>query len=210
MRLIFRFLAFYLVIACGMAGAADGELRILALGDSLTAGYGLGPGEGFPMRLEAALKARGHAVKIIDAGVSGDTTRGGLARLDWSLGEGADAVIVELGGNDALRGLAPKHTRAALDEILGKLKSRNIPVLLAGMMAPPNLGPDYGAEFNRLYSELAKKHDILLYPFFLDGVAARPELNQGDGIHPTAAGIDVIVGRILPSVEALVEQAQSK
>lgn len=211
MRLVFRlFVVFWVMIGGAVTAghAAEGDLRILALGDSLTAGYGLAPGEGFPARLEAALKARGHAVTVIDGGVSGDTTRGGLARLDWSLGEGADAAIVELGANDALRGLPPEGTKAALETIILKLRGLGMPVLLAGMLAPPNMGPDYGAKFNAIFPALAKKHDILLYPFFLDGVAAQPELNLPDGMHPTAAGIDVIVDTILPSVEALIEQVR--
>lgn len=200
-----------LLLGLAMAApfAAAAPLKIVALGDSLTAGYGLAPGEGFPAQLQAALVARGHDVEVIDAGVSGDTSSGGLARLDWSLGEGADAAIVEFGGNDALRGVAPEATRAALDQILARLKDRGIPVLLAGMLAPPNMGPEYGAAFNALYPELAEKHGVLFYPFFLDGVAARPELNLPDGMHPTAEGIGVIVDRILPAVEALIEAARA-
>ncbi len=212
MRLIMRLYAFLFVFILAAApGLAQADtIRILALGDSLTAGYGLAPGEGFPARLEAALTARGHDVTVIDAGVSGDTASAGQARLEWSLGEGADAAIVELGGNDALRGLPPESTSKALGQIIEALRARDIPVLLAGMQAPPNLGPRYGEAFNAIFPALAKQHDILLYPFFLDGVAAEPDLNQADGIHPTAEGIDIIVQRILPSVEALIDLAQSR
>jgi len=179
-------------------------IRILALGDSLTAGYGLGPGEGFTEQLEKALTAAGHNVVIINAGVSGDTAEGGLARLDWSLGDGADAVIVELGANDMLRGFDPDATRTALDTILTRIGEKNLPVLLAGMLAAPNLGADYGARFDAIYPELAAKHGAMLYPFFLDGVAAQAALLQPDGLHPNAAGVAVIVKAILPSVERLI------
>lgn len=182
-------------------------LRIVALGDSLTAGYGLEPGEAFTGRLEAALKARGHDVVIVNAGVSGDTASDGLARVDWSVGEEADAVIVELGANDALRGTDPLIARDALDQLLARLHQRGLPILLAGMRAPPNMGQDYGAAFNPIYPELAEKHGTLLYPFFLDGVAARADLNQPDGIHPNAEGVAIIVEGIVPSVEALIARA---
>jgi acyl-CoA thioesterase-1 len=183
------------------------RLRIVALGDSLTAGYGLEPAGSFTVQLEAALKARGHDIVIVNAGVSGDTSSDGFARVDWSVGEDADAVIVELGANDALRGVDPKITRDALDGILARLGERGLPVLLAGMLAPPNLGQDYGAKFNPIYPELAAKHGTLFYPFFLDGTAARADLNQPDGIHPNAEGVAIIVERIVPSVEALIAQA---
>jgi acyl-CoA thioesterase-1 len=192
------------------AGAQAASLRIVALGDSLTAGYGLAQGHSFTARLEAALKARGHDVEVVDAGVSGDTASDGLARLDWSVGEDAGAVIVELGANDALRGVDPAITRDALDRILGRLAERRLPVLLAGMRAPPNLGRDYADAFDGIYAGLAARHDVLLYPFFLDGVAAAPALNQADGIHPNADGVDIIVGRITPSVEHLIARAGGK
>lgn len=199
-------LAVIALAACLLgAGAARAEtVTILALGDSLTAGYGLAPGEGFPARLEAALVERGLDVRVIDAGVSGDTSSGGLARLDWSLDPQTDAVIVELGANDALRGIDPTVTRSALDGILANLGDRGLPVLLAGMIAPPNMGEAYGRAFNPIYAELAQAHDAILYPFFLDGVAGHPALNLPDGMHPTAEGIDLIVSRILPYVEDLI------
>ena len=191
-------------------GAAERTVRIVALGDSLTAGWGLPGDAAFPARLERALKAKGLAVEVANAGVSSDTATGGLARLDWSVPEGTDAVIVELGANDMLRGTDPKITRQALTEIVHRLTARRIAVLLAGMRAAPNLGPDYGGEFEAIFSDLAAQNGVLLYPFFLDGVAAEARLNQPDGLHPTAAGIDVIVARILPKVEELVARVRGK
>jgi acyl-CoA thioesterase-1 len=184
--------------------SAAAPLTIVALGDSLTAGLGLAAGESFPDRLQIALRARGHDVTVVNAGASGDTTRDGLARLDWSVGPDADAVIVELGANDALRGTDPAITRQALDAVLGGLSARRLPVLLAGMLAPPNLGEEYAAAFNPIFPELAAKHGAILYPFFLEGVAGRPSFNLEDGIHPNGSGVDVIVEGILPSVEALI------
>ena len=181
-------------------------LRIVALGDSLTAGYGLEAGDAFTGRLEAALKERGHEVVIVNAGVSGDTASDGLARVDWSVGDDADAVIVELGANDALRGVDPAITRDALDKLLARLAERGLPVLVAGMRAPPNLGAEFGAAFNPIYPELAAKYGAILYPFFLDGVAARTDLNQPDGIHPNAEGVVIVVERMAPSVEALISR----
>ncbi|HMA16031.1 MAG TPA: arylesterase [Kiloniellaceae bacterium] len=178
----------------------------MAFGDSLTHGYGLGPGETFPEQLEAALQADGFDVTVLNAGNSGDTTAGGLARLDWALADDPDAMIVELGANDGLRGLDPAATYANLDAMLTKLKDAGLPVLLAGMLAPPNLGREYGEAFNAVYPRLAEKHDVLLYPFFLDGVAAERALNQGDGIHPNAEGVAEIVARIKPHVVRLLEQ----
>jgi acyl-CoA thioesterase-1 len=186
------------------AAAAAAPITIVALGDSLIAGPGLAAEETFSVRLETALRARGHDVTVVAAGVSGDTTRDGLARLDWSVGPDADAVIVELGANDALRGSDPELTRQALDRILGELSTRELPVLLGGMIAPPNLGEEYAAAFNPIYGELAEKHDAIFYPFFLEGVAANPSFNLDDGIHPNAAGVGIIVDRILPAVEALL------
>jgi len=199
-----------LVLLGAPAHAAERVLKIVAFGDSLTAGLGLPAGAAFPARLEAALKANGHAVTIVNAGVSGDTAAGGLGRLDWSVPDDADAVILELGANDALRGVDPKTTKAALDAILGKLDARRVPVLLAGMAAPRNMGADYVRAFDAIYPALASTHRVVFYPFFLEGVATDPKLNQGDGLHPTAAGVDVIVARILPSVEALIARARAE
>ena len=201
-------LGIFSIIACLFVTiSASAGSTVVALGDSLTAGYGLPPGQGFAKQLQDALRARGHDVSVIDAGVSGDTSTGGLTRLDWSVPADADAVIVELGANDALRGLDPSITRKALGGIVKRLKARGQPVLLAGMKAPPNLGDEYAAEFDAIYAELAAAEDVLLYPFFLDGVAADPALNQADGIHPNADGVVRIVEKILPSVEVLIVQA---
>jgi acyl-CoA thioesterase-1 len=199
-------LAFGLVAAPLSAGWAA-PVSIVALGDSLTAGYGLEPGEGFPEQLEAALKERGHDVTVANAGVSGDTASDGLARLEWSVPAEADIVIVELGANDALRGIDPAVTRQALAGILAKLAERDQAALLVGMMAPRNLGDAYTEEFDAIYPELAARYGVPLYPFFLEGVATDPALNQGDGLHPTAAGVAVIVENILPHVEELVRTA---
>lgn len=190
--------------------AAAETLRIVAFGDSLTAGFQLPPGAGFPAQLEDALRARGHDVDVVDAGVSGDTTAGGLARLDWSIGEDADAVILELGGNDALRGIDPAITERNLDAILTRLSGRDLPVLFAGMLAPRNMGEAYTAAFDAVFPRLAEKHDVLFYPFFLEGVAADPALNLPDGIHPNAEGIGVIVENILPTVERLIDLARTR
>jgi acyl-CoA thioesterase I len=184
-------------------------VRIVALGDSLTAGYGLRAEQAFPVRLERLLKARGHDVQVANAGVSGDTTAGGLARLGWAVPEGTDAVVLELGANDALRALSPEKAKANLDAIITKLKARGIAVLLAGMRAPRNLGDDYANRFDRIFPELAAKHDVILYPFFLAGIALDPKLNLRDGIHPNAAGIDVIAERILPAVEELIGRVKA-
>jgi acyl-CoA thioesterase-1 len=185
-------------------------LHILAFGDSLTAGLGLDPGQAFPVRLEAALKARGHDIVIANAGVSGDTSSAGAERLDWSLVPEIDGVIVELGANDALRGIDPEATEKALDGILAELGKRKLPVLFVGMLAPRNLGPDYGKKFDALFPRLAQKYGVLFYPFFLDGVAAEPALNQPDGLHPNSKGVDMIVSRILPITEDLLKQVSSK
>jgi acyl-CoA thioesterase I len=190
------------------AGAADRPIKVVALGDSLTAGFNLPASAAFPVRLERALREKGHAVEIANAGVSGDTASGGLARLDWSVAPGTEAVIVELGANDMLRGLDPKVTQRALEEIVRRLTERRIAVLLAGMRAMPNLGIEYAHGFEVIYPELAAKYDALLYPFFLDGVAGEARLNQRDGLHPTAAGIDVIVSRILPKAEELLARVR--
>ena len=180
--------------------------RLLVLGDSLTAGYGLPHNEGFEVQLRRALQARGHAVTIIDGAVSGDTTAGGRTRLDWTLGEGADAAIVELGANDGLRGIDPADMQANLTAILDDLASRHIPVLLTGMYAPPNLGPDYQKAFRAVFDRLGKRKGVLYDPFFLQGVALHPDLIQADGLHPNAEGVKLEVARILPLVEQLLAE----
>ncbi len=184
-------------------GAAE-PYRIVGFGDSLMAGYGLAPGEAFPDKLQAALRGKGHDVVIVNAGVSGDTTSGGLARLDWSIPDGTQAVILELGANDMLRGVAPAVTEKNLDRMLARLGERRMRVLLVGMRAAPNLGSDYAEAFNSIYGRLAAKHGVALYPFFLDGVAAERRYLLEDGIHPNAAGVDRMVERLLPAVEALL------
>ncbi|MBF0246574.1 MAG: arylesterase [Alphaproteobacteria bacterium] len=191
------------LLVTGQSGAGDAarSWTVLALGDSLTAGYGLDAKDAFAVRLEAALRAHGRDVTVINAGVSGDTSAGGLARLDWLLaGREIDAAIVELGANDGLRGLDPAATRANLEQILTRLKTKGARVLLSGMLAPPNLGPDYGQAFNGLYPALAEAHGVAFDPFFLEGVATVPELNQEDGIHPNSDGITKIVNRITPMI----------
>jgi acyl-CoA thioesterase I len=189
--------------------AADPQVRIVAFGDSLTAGFGLRANEAFPVKLQQALVAKGQNVSVANAGVSGDTSSGGLARLDWSVPEGTDGVILELGANDALRGVDPKITRKALNDILSRLQQRKIPVLLCGMLAPRNLDDEYRHAFDSIYPDLAAKYGAILYPFFLTGVALEAKLNQHDGLHPTAAGVDVIVKNILPAAEALVAKARA-
>ena len=195
-----------MMCACFAIGsrAADGPVKIVVLGDSLSAGFGLPARAAFPARLADALKAKGIDVSIANAGVSGDTASGGLGRLDWSIPDGTEAVIVELGANDALRGLEPSLTKKALDTILSKLKDRHIAVLFSGMRAPRNLGADYARSFDAIFPALATTHGVVFYPFFLEGVATDPKLNQPDGLHPNAAGVDVIVARILPKVEELI------
>lgn len=185
--------------------AAAAPLRITVLGDSLVAGYGLSQASAFPARLEVALKQRNYQVIVVNAGISGDTAAGGLARLDWALDEPPDLMIVELGANDALRGLNPLQTEQHLNAILTRLLETGVQPLLAGMKAPRNLGEDYYTKFDRLYPELARRHQIPFYPFFLDGVAGEPGLNQADGLHPTAAGVEVIVRGILPLVEKTLD-----
>ncbi|TPM35308.1 arylesterase [Mesorhizobium sp. B2-3-5] len=193
---------------CGVISSARAEpFKIVGFGDSLMAGFGLGPGDGFTDKLQAALRAKGHDVSVSDAGVSGDTSSGGLARLDWSVPDGTQLVILELGANDMLRGISPDITRKNLDEMLGKLKQRKIAVLLAGMRAAPNLGADYQSAFDAVFPDLAKKYDVALYPFFLDGVAGQPALQLEDGLHPNAKGVDLMVERILPTVEKLITAA---
>ena len=200
-------LVFGLAIAPALAETAAKPVRIVALGDSLTAGLGLPLSEGFVPRLQAALAAKGLAAEVINAGVSGDTAADGLARYEWAVPPDADALIIELGANDMLRGLKPEATKATLAAILDKARAAHLPTLLAGMRAAPNLGPEYAGQFSAIYPALAKAYDVPLYPFFLDGVAGDPKLNQPDGLHPTADGVEVIVQKILPSVEALMKQA---
>lgn len=191
-------------VLCCAAVRAGAETVIAAFGDSLTAGYGLAPDQAFPVQLAKALKAEGFAVRVINAGVSGDTTAGGKARLDWVLGDKPQVVILELGANDALRGVDPAETESNLDAMLTRLKASGARVLLAGMLAPPNLGADYGSRFNAIYPRLARKFDVPLYPFFLEGVAAKPELSLPDGLHPTGPGIAIIVRGILPALRPLL------
>ena len=183
---------------------AQGAPRVLMLGDSLTAGYGLPPDQALPVRIEAWLKQQGRAVTMLNAGVSGDTSAGGRARLGWAMADRPTHAVVALGANDALRGLDPRDTEANLDAVLVELKAKKVPVLLLGMVAPPNLGSAYADQFNPLYARLAARHGALLYPFILDGVAMDRTLNQGDGIHPNQKGVDVLAARIGPWVEKLV------
>ncbi|HZL29703.1 MAG TPA: arylesterase [Pseudolabrys sp.] len=197
------------LLAPGFAAAADKPVKIVVLGDSLSAGFGLPVENAFPTKLGAALKAKGIAAEVINAGVSGDTASGGLGRVDWSVPDGTDAVLLELGANDALRGVSPDVTKKALVGILRKLKSRDIPVLLAGMLAPPNMGAEYARNFDAIYPALAKEHGAVFYPFFLDGVATDAKLNQGDGLHPNVAGVEIIVERILPRVEELIGRVKT-
>jgi acyl-CoA thioesterase I len=205
-RLLVQAAAFAAVLGLIPHAVAARTLRLVALGDSLTAGYGLSPGKAFPDRLEAALRAKGWDVKIINAGVSGDTAADGLARYDWSVPQDADALIIELGANDMLRGMKPGATKATLAAILDRARAAHLPVLLTGMRAAPNLGGEYAGEFSAIYSSLAKSYNVGLYPFFLDGVAGDPKLNQPDGLHPNHDGVEIIVQEILAPVEALLKQ----
>ncbi len=201
------FCLFALALAIS-APVAAAQQRLMVLGDSLTAGYGLPQEEAFPVRLEAALRGRGMDVEVINAGVSGDTSAGGLARLDWALADRPTHAIVELGANDALRGIDPAVTRRNLGAILARLKSAGIPTMIAGMYAPPNWGKDYAETFANIYPDLAREYGAALYPFFLDGVAANPSLNQPDGIHPNEKGVAVIVARILPQAIRLLTEKE--
>jgi acyl-CoA thioesterase-1 len=201
------------VAAAVMLGLAAGPglagpLRLVVLGDSLSAGYGLAANEAFPARLEARLKTQGYDIAVINAGVSGDTASAGLARLDWVVTDDMEAAIVELGANDALRGIDPAVTEKALDAIVARLTARGIAVMLAGMKAPPNMGEDYVKRFDAIYPAIARRHDVALYGFFLDGVAARPDLNQADGMHPTAEGVEVMVETMLPAVKSFLAGLQ--
>lgn len=194
-----------------LASASAAEtLRIVAFGDSLTAGYGLPQGQDFASRLEAALKKRGHDVVIANAGVSGDTTAGGRARFDWAVPPETDGVILELGANDVLRGIPPKTTRANLEDILARLRKRNVPVLLTGMRALANWGPDYAKAFEAIFPELSEKYGALYYPFFMEGVIDKPELKLEDALHPNQQGVETIVSRIVPDVEKLIARVRAK
>ncbi len=199
-------MAFFVVLIAAPVNAQP--IKIVAFGDSLIAGFGLKANDAFPAQLEIALKKRGYDVEVANAGVSGDTSAGGLSRLDWSIQDGTQAVILVLGANDMLRGMEPELARKNIGEVISRLKARKIEVLLGGMRAAPNLGADYAARFNPIYEELAKEHDILIYPFFLDGVAGERDLNMSDGIHPTPKGVSLVVERILPSVESLIERVK--
>jgi acyl-CoA thioesterase-1 len=190
--------------AANEAKSEGKPIKMVVLGDSLSAGLGLSANDAFPAKLQKALKDKGINVDMTNAGVSGDTASGGRDRLDWSVSDGTQAVIVELGANDALRGTDPAVTRAALSDILTRLRARKIPVMLCGMLAPPNYGHDYAEKFNTIYPDLAKSFGVPLYPFFLDGVAADAKLNQADGIHPTPQGVDIIVAKMMPTVEAFL------
>lgn len=202
-----RSVLFAVCLALWTVGVASAEpIRVVMLGDSITAGLGLPPKDALPVRLEAALKERGHEVVIENAGVSGDTAEGGLARLDWATPDNAKAVIVALGANDMLRGIDPKVTRAALEGIIKRLQERKIAVMLVGMHAQRNLGTDFVAAFDAIYPDLAKKYDLVFHPFLLDGVAMEASLNQRDGIHPNAEGVGKIVEGIVPTVEKLLER----
>lgn len=202
------FLSTLLIVLCQPIGVfaknASKSLNIVVLGDSLSAGYGLAPGEGFPEQLQKSLQNDYPLVKIENAGVSGDTTSGGLARLDWSVPEGTNMVFLELGANDALRGIPPQLTKKNLAEMITRLKQRQIQPVLLGMLAPPNMGEQYGVEFNAIYPALAKAHNLPLYPFFLEGVAGQTALNQPDGMHPNTRGIAILVKKFLPFVKTLI------
>ena len=204
----FIVLVWVMALSAANNGNAASLTRILVLGDSLSAGYGLLAGEAFPVKLGIKLRAAGHDVKMLNGGVSGDTSTGGRARLNWALADKPRFAIIELGANDGLRGLDSEAMRENLDDIIVRLKAAKIGVLLTGMRAPPNIGPDYGRAFNRVFPDLAQKHDVLLYPFFLDGVAAISSLNQRDGIHPNPRGVAVIVDRIMPFVVRLLKGKQ--
>ncbi|MGZ2407406.1 arylesterase [Rhizobium ruizarguesonis] len=193
-----------------LATAADARtINLVGFGDSLMAGYQLPPGDGFPEKLQAALKAKGLDVTIANAGVSGDTTTAGLARIDWSVPDGTDGVILELGANDALRGIPPEESAKNLDQMIIRLKERGIAVLLAGIIAPPNMGADYAARFNPIYQKLSEKHGLPLYAFFLDGVALEAGLKLDDGMHPNTKGVDVMVEKMEPAVTNFVETISS-
>ena len=205
------FFASLAITALLSVGAARAEpVKLVGFGDSLMAGYQLPAADAFPVKLEKALREKGYEIDIANAGVSGDTSSGGLARLDWSIPEGTQGVILELGANDALRGIPPEETEKNLDAMLTRLKERGIAVLLAGMLAPPNMGPEYGERFNGIYQRMAEKHGVALYPFFLDGVVTKANLQLEDGMHPNSEGVDVMVATILPAAEAFIKSIPAK
>ena len=203
---LYNTIGMFLLTFFVITSVSAAEIRkIVAFGDSLTAGYGLQQADAFPVQLEKALNAEGLAIKVENAGVSGDTTTGGLQRLDWALANGADFVLLELGANDALRGIDPAVTRKNLDAIITKIRQKNIPVFLTGMRAPPNMGPDYKKEFDQIFPDLAKKYDLTFYPFFLEGVAAMAKFNQDDAIHPNSAGVAIIVKKMVPHLVSFIK-----
>ncbi|TAA59569.1 arylesterase [Shinella sp. JR1-6] len=205
------FFASLAITALLSVGSARAEpVKLVGFGDSLMAGYQLPAADAFPVKLEKALRENGYEIEIANAGVSGDTSSGGLARLDWSIPEGTQGVILELGANDALRGIPPEETEKNLDAMLTRLKERGIAVLLAGMLAPPNMGPEYGERFNGIYQRMAEKHGVTLYPFFLDGVVTKANLQLEDGMHPNSEGVDVMVATILPAAEAFIKSIPAK
>ncbi|MFN3625462.1 MAG: arylesterase [Hyphomicrobium sp.] len=197
-------------MSSAMTETASKPIRIVAFGDSLTSGYGLRQSQAFPVQLQKELRARGHNVVISNAGVAGDTSAAGLARFDWAIGDDVDAVILELGANDALRGIDPKVTRQNMQKILAKLKERGVPVLLAGMRSPANWGDTYAEDFDAIFPDLAKEHALVFYPFFLEGVVLNARLNQNDGMHPNSKGVAEIVRQIIPSVEELIAKAEAR
>ena len=207
--LTFSIIAIF-ALATATAQAESSPQRLMVFGDSLTAGYGLASEDSLPAQLQRALRERGHAVTVINAGVSGDTTSGGLSRLEWTLADDPQAVILALGANDGLRGINPGLTRDNLQQMLEIMQQRELPVLLLGMLAPPNLGRDYGEAFNAIYPDLAEEYSVLLYPFFLEDVVGEPQLNLEDGIHPNRQGVAVVVDNILPLVEQLLQQIETQ
>jgi len=212
-RCFFNCLALIVILLApvgAMAKTGGKTIRIVVLGDSLTAGYGLRPSEAFPVKLQQALQQRGQNVLIINAGVSGDTTAAGLARLDWAVAKTTDAVIVELGANDILRGLPPARAASNLDKILRQLRRRGVELMVAGMLAPPSMGKSYAQSFNGIFAPLVKKYDAVYYPFFLKDVVMRPKLNQSDGMHPNPQGVAIIVKNIMPKVEALIKRVNRR
>ena len=208
--LTFSIIAIFALATATAQAEESSPQRLMVFGDSLTAGYGLASEDSLPAQLQRALRERGHAVTVINAGVSGDTTSGGLSRLEWTLADDPQAVILALGANDGLRGINPGLTRDNLQQMLEIMQQRELPVLLLGMLAPPNLGRDYGEAFNAIYPDLAEEYSVLLYPFFLEDVVGEPQLNLEDGIHPNRQGVAVVVDNILPLVEQLLQQIETQ